>query len=410
MSKKSFTTRSLNVKFQKDDPYNAMHFPIYETVAYDFESAEKLSSIFSGELPAHVYSRTGNPTVEFFEKKMKELTGAHLALAMASGMAAISNTLLALCKSGDNIISGKNLFGHTFALFNQTIVPFGIETRFVDLEAIDEVEKMIDGNTRLIYFETVTNPQLEIPNISALASLAKKYNLVFIADSTLTPPVCFDSKLWGVDVEVMSTTKFVSGGATSIGGIILDNGTFEWNNNPSVSPYIGKFGKGAFMAKLRKNIFRNMGSCMTAHTAYFQILGLDLLELRVERCISNCLRLAEYLENIQRVKRVDYPALPSSPFYERAKSFFNLQPGAILTFDLGSQEECFAFMNRLETIRRATNLNDNKSLIIHPWSTIYIEFPAEERQAMGIRSTMMRLSVGIEGIDDLMADIEQAMG
>jgi len=409
MDKKSFTTRALNVKFPKEDPHNAMHFPVYETVAYDFESSEKIAAIFSGEIPAHVYSRTGNPTVEYFERKMKELTGAHKALALASGMAAISNTVFALCQKGDNIISCKNLFGHTYALFNQTISPFGIETRFADFNDVSSLENLIDINTRLIYFETVTNPQLEIPDIEALSVLAQKHNLILVADTTLTPPVVFDSKKWGIDVEVMSTTKFISGGATSIGGVVLDNGTYNWSLNPSVVSYVEKFGEDAFIAKLRKNIFRNLGGCMTAHTAYSQILGLDMLELRLERCVSNCIELAGFLHSHSKIQRVDYPALPSSSYYHRAFTYFGLRPGAILTFDLGSQEECFQFMNRLEIIRRATNLNDNKSLIIHPWSTIYVEFTPEKRTEMGIRPTMMRLSVGIEGIGDLIADIEQAL-
>lgn len=409
MNIKNFTTKALNIPYPKEDPHHALQMPIYESVAFEFESAEQIAANFRGEYPAHVYSRTSNPTVEYFERKMKILTNAHQVLAVSSGMAAISNTILALCKSGDNIISGRNLFGHTIALFNQTLVPYGVETHFSDLKDLNTLEKLIDNNTRLIYLETVTNPQLEIPDIEALSKIAKKHNLILITDSTLTPPLVFKSQEYGVDIEVMSTTKFISGGATSVGGVIIDNGTYQWTLNPNLSFYSEKFGKDAFIAKLRKNIYRNLGCCMTAHSAYFQILGLDILELRVEKCIDNCLKLGEYMEQNPAIKSVNYPALKSSASYALSKKYFSNKPGAIMTFDLGTQEACYKFMNRLKLIKRATNLNDNKTLIIHPYSTIYNEFSIEQRKAMNISEGMMRLSVGIEGIEDLIADIEQAL-
>ena len=409
MTKKNFTTRSLNVPFPKGDAHRALHFPIYESVAFDFETAEDIAANFRGEYPAHVYSRTGNPTVEYFEHKLKALTNAYHVLAVSSGMAAISNAILTLCKGGDNIVADKNLFGHTYALLSQTLPALGIEARFVDFNHIDKISPLIDENTRAIYFETVTNPQLEVPNIDALSSIAKKNKLVLIADSTLTPPVVFNSKKHGVDLEVMSTTKFISGGATSVGGAVIDNGTYDWNQNPNLAPFIDKLGKDTFYSRLKKNIFRNLGGCMTAHSAYFQILGLDILELRVNKCVDNCLKLGEYLENQPKVASVNYPSLNSSRYYLLSFKYFGHKPGAIMTFDLESEAACFAFMNKLKIIRRATNLNDNKTLIIHPYSTIYVEFTPEQRANMGIRPTMMRLSVGIEGIEDLIEDIEQAL-
>lgn len=407
--KKSFTTRSLNVPFPKADPHRALDMPVYETVAFDFASSEDIAANFRGELPAHVYSRTSNPTVEYFELKMKTLTGAHHALALSSGMAAISNTILALCKAGDNIISGNHLFGHSYALLEQSFASYGLETRFVDTTKPMNVEALIDENTRLIYFETVTNPQLEISDIEALAKIANKRGVVLVADSTVTPPAIFNSKSLGVHIEVMSTTKFISGGATSFGGLILDNGTYDWNKNPNVAPQVDKFGKDAFVARLRKNYYRNTGAPMTAHTAHYQIMGLDILELRLERAYSTCMALGEFLEIHPKVKKVSYPGLKSSPDYALAMKQFSGKPGSVMTFDLETEEACFKFMNKLGVIRRATNLNDNKSLIIHPYSTIYVEFPAADRLKNGIRETMMRLSVGIESAEDLIADIGQAL-
>ncbi len=406
---KNFTTRSLNIPFPKKDPHNALAMPIYESVAFEFDSAEDIAANFRGEFPAHTYSRTSNPTVEYFETKVRTLTGAHHVLAVSSGMSAISATMLAICKQGDNIISGKHLFGHTLALFEQSLSAYGVETRFVDTTKIDLIEPLIDQNTRAIYFETVTNPQLEIADIRKLAEIANKHGILLISDSTITPPSVFSSKSLGVHVEVMSTTKFISGGATAVGGMIIENGIYEWSQNPNCLEFSKKFGKDAFVARLRKNYYRNLGMPMTAHTANYMIAGLDILELRVERCYQNCLKLGEFFQQNLKVTRVDYPGLKDSPYYDLAVSQFGGVPGTVMTFDLSSQDECFSFMNRLKVIRRATNLNDNKSLIIHPYSTIYAEFPESERLKMGIRPGMMRLSVGIEGADDLIEDIEQAL-
>lgn len=406
---KNFTTRSLNIPFPKKDPHHALAMPVYESVAFEFDNSEQIAANFRGEYPAHVYSRTSNPTVEYFETKVKTLTGAHQVLAVTSGMAAISTTMLAICKQGDNIISGKHLFGHTLSLFEQSLSAYGVETRFIDTTRTDLIEPLIDKNTRAIYLETVTNPQLEIADLSRLVEIANKHGILLICDSTITPPVVFDSKALGVHVEVMSTTKFISGGATSFGGLVIDNGLYDWAKNPNCSAFAKKFGKDAFIARLRKNYYRNMGMPMTAHTANYMIAGLDILELRVERCYQNCMKLGEALEKLPQVKRIDYPGLKNSPFYELALKQFGGVPGSVMTFDLEDQAACFAFMDRLKIIRRATNLNDNKSLIIHPFSTIYCEFPEEERLKMGIRPGMMRLSVGIEGADDLIDDIQQAL-
>lgn len=406
---KTFTTRSLNVPFPKKDAYNALQMPIYESVAFEFDDAEQIAANFRGEYPAHVYSRTGNPTVEYFEHKIKALTGGHTVLAMSSGMAAISNTFLALCQSGDNVITGKNLFGHTYAFFHNNLPALGMEARLVDLNNIAEIEAQIDENTRVLFFETVTNPQLEIPNIEALAKVAKKHNLILMADSTITPPLVFDAKRWGVDIEIMSTTKFISGGATAVGGVVVDYGTFDWTKHVHLSPFATTMGKDTFLNRIKKHIFRQFGGCMTAHSAYFQILGLDILELRLNKCVDNCMVLGAFLEQHPKVKSVNYPALKSSQAYAKSAQYFKNQPGAIMTFDLESEAACFTFMNKLEIIRRATNLNDNKTLIIHPYSTIYTEFSESEKREMNIRPTMMRLSVGIEGVEDIIADIEQAL-
>lgn len=410
MKKTGFTTTALNVAYSKKDPHNSLQMPLYEAVAFEFDSAEQLEANFKGEYVAHVYSRASSPTVEYFEQKLKALTSSHGVLAVSSGMAAISNAVISVLKSGENIISGDRLFGHTFALFKQTLPEFGIETRFSNLKDASEIEKLIDKNTCAIFFETVTNPQLEIADIELLAKIAKNHKILLIADSTMTPPNVFSAGKWGVNIEVISTTKYISGGATSFGGAIIDHGNYDWKLNPNFNGYIDKFGKNAFIAKLRKNIYRNTGGSMAPQTAKFMIQGLDILEIRVEKCYKNCIALGAFFEMHPKVKQVCYPGLEKDISFLKTEKYFNGIPGTIMTFDLDSKAACYAFMNKLQIIRRATNLNDNKSLIIHPYSTIYNEFPEEERKAAGIHDTMMRLSVGIENVEDLILDIEQALG
>lgn len=408
MKKHGFTTLALNVPYSKGDPHHSLQMPLYETVAYGFDSAEQIEATFKGEHTAHTYSRVSSPTVEYFEQKLKALTESHGVLAVSSGMAAISNTLFAVLKAGENFISGNQLFGHTYSLFQQTLAELGVEVRFSDLKNADEIEKLIDTNTRAIYFETVTNPQLEIVEIEMLAAIAKKNGLVLIADSTITPPNILSAGKFGVNIEVLSATKHISGG-TAFGGAIIDHGNYDWKLNPNFARYTEKYGDNAFIAKLRKNIYRNTGGSMSPQTARFMIHGLDILELRVEKCYRNCMQLGAFFESHQKIKKVGYPGLKSDARNALAEKYFNGIPGTIMSFDLESKEACFSFMNKLQIIRIATNLSDNKTLIIHPYSTIYAEFTEEERDQAGIRDTMMRLSVGIENVEDLIADIGQAL-
>lgn len=409
MKKTGFTTTALNVPYAKKDPHKALQMPVYESVAYEFESAEQIEANFKGEYVAHVYSRSSSPTVEYFELKLKALTQSSGVVAVSSGMAAITNTIMAIACAGDNIISGNRLFGHTFSLFQNTLSEFGLETRFSDLTNQKEIERLIDKNTRAIYFETVTNPQLDIADIEMLSHIARKHRLLLIADSTITPPNVFNAGAFGVNIEVMSTTKYISGGATSFGGAIVDHGNFDWKLNPNTKPYTQKFDSNAFMAKIRKNIYRNTGGSMAPQTARFQIQGLDILEIRIERCYQNCLALCEFMNAHSKIISVNYPGLKTAESYPLAKKYFNGIPGTIISFELESKAACYSFMNKLKIIRRATNLNDNKSLIIHPHSTIYAEFTEEERIAAGINDRMVRLSVGIENAEDIIADIKEAL-
>jgi O-acetylhomoserine (thiol)-lyase len=406
---KGFTTKIIHTPYAKDDVNRALHQPIYSNSAFDFESAEQMELAFQGRLPVHAYSRITNPTVENLELRIKQITGALNVTALSSGMAAISNTILLLASSGSNIIASKHLFGNTYVFFESTIREFGIETRFCDLTNNEEVKANIDQNTVAVFVETITNPQLEVVDLESLSRVAHENNVPLISDSTLTPPNVFTAKDFGIDIDLISSTKCISGGGTSIGGLIVDYGTFDWSKSKKLAPLSKRFGPFAFNYKLRREIFRNLGACMSPYAAYLQSLGLETLQLRFEKAATNCRELAEYLESLPQVKAVNYPGKEGSKFFEVSQKQFGVFPGAMLTFDFFSREACFIFMNQLQIIRRATNVYDNKTLIIHPASTIYCDFDKETRESLSVRETTLRLSLGIEDIEDLKCDLLQAI-
>ena len=406
---KGFTTKIIHTPFAKDDVNRALHQPIYSNSAFDFESAEQMELAFQGRLPVHAYSRITNPTVENLELRIKQITGALNVTALSSGMAAISNTILLLASSGSNIVASKHLFGNTYVFFESTIREFGIETRFCDLTNIEEVKANIDQNTVAVFVETITNPQLEVVDLESLSRVAHENNVPLISDSTLTPPNAFTAKDFGIDIDLISSTKCMSGGGTSIGGLIVDYGAFDWSKSKKLAPLSKRFGPFAFNYKLRREIFRNLGACMSPYAAYLQSLGLETLQLRFEKAATNCRELAEYLESLPQVKGVNYPGKEGSKFFEISQRQFGVFPGAMLTFDFFSREACFTFMNQLQIIRRATNVYDNKTLIIHPASTIYCDFNKETRESLSVRETTLRLSLGIEDIEDLKSDLLQAI-
>jgi O-acetylhomoserine (thiol)-lyase len=255
------------VAYNQKDPYGSLNFPVYDSAAFEFEDSETIEEVFCGKKAGFAYTRAGNPTVDFFERKLKNISKAKYALAFASGMAAISNSIMAICSGGDNIISSKYLFGHTYSLFAKSFASFGVDVKMADFCDLESVEKLIDKNTRALFFETVTNPQLEIADIAALRSLADRYGLVLIADSTMTPSYLSDGEALGFDLEIVSTTKFFSGGATSVGGAVLDYGSYEWGKVPALKEWAHKFGSGAFFNRLKKEIFRNFGAAMSPHNA-----------------------------------------------------------------------------------------------------------------------------------------------
>lgn len=405
----SFEARVLHTPYEKPDAYNALSMPVYNTAAYEFDTAEAMEAAFCGNTSDHAYSRITNPTVQYFEDRVRAITGAMSVTALNSGMAAICNTLMTIGRANANIVTSPHLFGNTFSLLKNTLAAFGMEARFCDLTNPDEVRANIDCNTCALFLEVITNPQLEVADLKLLSFIGKEAGIPLIADTTIVPFSVFHGKEYGIDIEIISSTKYISGGATSIGGLILDNGTFDWSHFITLKHWYEQFGERAFTARLRKEIHRNLGAYMTPQVAYMQTLGLETMQVRFDRQGTTCLELAGRLQALDGIVSVNYTGLKDNPYYKLSTAQFGKYPGAMLTFDLVSREACFAFMNRLKLIRRATNLFDNKTLAIHPASTIYGSFTEKLRQSMDISQQTIRLSVGLESVDDLYNDIRQAL-
>jgi O-acetylhomoserine (thiol)-lyase len=324
-------------------------------------------------------------------------------------MAAISNVFMTVASAGSNIVTSPHLFGNTFSLFLFTLKAFGVEVRFCNLLDIEDVAKNIDDKTCAVFTEIITNPHMEVADLRALSEVAHKRNVPLVADSTIVPWPAFNAKELGVDLEVVSSTKYISGGATSIGGLILDHQTFDWSASPRLGALAKTTGKKAFTAKLRAEISRNMGAYMSPHTAYLQNLGLETLALRFKRASESCLEVAKFLQTVPEVKGVNYNGLPDDPFYKISCEQFGELPGAMLTFSLKDQAACYGLVNHVKVIRRATNLFDNKTLIIHPLSTIYGPLSDEYKKLVEVPADLLRLSVGLEDPEDLKADLLQAL-
>lgn len=385
-------TAAVDQPFRLRDPYGALSMPVYHSVAFEFDDAATMSDAFCGRLAMPDYARVMNPTVTYFEDKVKAITGAADVTAFNSGMAAISNCLMALAASGKNIVTSRHLFGNTFSLIAKTLVRFGVRPKLCDLTDIEQVRKTVDENTCCVFLEIITNPQMEVADLSALSEVAHSVGAPLVADTTVIPFTESRSHDMGVDVEVVSSTKYISGGATSLGGLVIDYGT-----HPTLAKTINF------------EMLFNMGAYMTPHVAYMQSLGLETLEVRYHAQAANAQLLAERLSNVQAIKRVNYIGLKDNPYYGLARKQFGGTSGAMLTIDLENQEACYAFMNNLKLVRRATNLFDHKTLAIHPASTIFGNFTDRQRAQMDVLDTTIRISVGLEDNDDIFNDIVQAL-
>ena len=385
-------TLAIHQPYKRRDAYDALSMPIYNAVAFEFDNAKVMADAFCSRIDAPDYSRVENPTVTNLEQRVKALTGAENVIALNSGMAAISNTLFSVVEQGKNVITSRHLFGNTYSLLTSTLSRLGVEARLCDLTDVEAVERLIDDNTCCLFLEVMTNPQLKVVDVRALAEIAHQHGIPVIADTTLIPFTQFSAKDLGIDVEVVSSTKYISGGATSLGGLVIDYGTY---------PSIGK--------RLLNEMLFNLGAYMTPQVAYMQTLGLETLDVRYRAQAGNALELAQRLRTLKPICKVNYVGLEDNPYHQLAVSQYGETAGAMVTIDLESQEACFRLLNNLKLIHRATNLFDNRTLAIHPASTIFGLFTAGERAAMDVQDTTIRLSIGLESVDDLFDDIKQAL-
>lgn len=382
-------TSCIHDAYQKPDAYGALNMPVYHTLAYEFPDASSMADAFCGRTNEPDYSRVTNPTVIYLEKRVKDLTGARDVIALSSGMAAIANAIMAVASAGKNIVTSRHLFGNTFLLFNDLLSRFGVTTKFINLTSPDEVTQAVDEDTCCVFMEVMTNPQMEVADITAVKQAAKGAPL--IADTTMIPFTHFSAKDLGVDVEIVSSTKYFAGGGTSLGGLVIDYGSIA-----------------GFNTRMRREMVMNLGAYMTPHAAYMQTLGLETVHVRYEKQEQNALKVAEALSQLEGVT-VNYPGLADNPFHEVAKRMFDDHYGAMVTFDLPSEEACYKFINELGLIHRSTNLFDNRSLAIHPASTIFGPLTEQQRKDMDISPTLIRLSVGLENPDDLIDDLKQSV-
>jgi O-acetylhomoserine (thiol)-lyase len=408
---------------QKPDPTtNARAVPIYQTTSYTFDDAGHAARLFALEEFGNIYTRIMNPTTDVFEQRIAALEGGAAALALASGQAAETLTILTLAKAGDEIISTTSLYGGTYNLFHYTLPKLGIKVRFVDAEDYAGLKRSINEDTKAIYTETIGNPKLDIVDIEELAEIAHEHGLPLIVDNTTPSPALCRPIEWGADIVINSATKFIGGHGTSIGGVIVDAGKFDWKasgrfpefTEPDPSyhgvSYTEAFGPLAFILKARVQGLRDTGACLSPFNSFLLLQGAETLHLRLERHSENALKVAQFLEQHEDVEWVNYPGLESSRYHELAKKYLPKGAGALVTFGIkGGYEAGKEFINSLNLFSLLANIGDAKSLVIHPASTTHQQLTKEEQLETGVTPELIRLSVGIEDVRDLIADIDQAL-
>ncbi len=414
---------------QTPDPTtNSRAVPIYQTTSYTFDSTEHAASLFGLQAFGNIYTRIMNPTTDVLEKRIAALEGGTGALAVASGQAAESLAILNICQAGQNIVSATSLYGGTYNLFHYTFPKLGIKTKFVQQADPENFRKAIDDKTRCIYLETIGNPRVDVPDFEAIAKIAHEAGIPLIVDNTLASPYLCNPFQWGADIVVHSCTKFIGGHGTSIGGIVVEKGDFNWGNGkfpeltePDPSYHGLKFFETfgpmqlAYILKLRTQLLRDLGPALSPFNAFLLLQGLETLHLRMERHSANALAVAQFLQSHPKVGWVNYTGLESHPSYALGKKYLPKGCGAIMGFGVKGatptqqRENGVALINRVKLFSHLANVGDSKSLIIHPNSTTHQQLTAEEQQATGVTPDFVRLSIGTEAVEDIIADLKQAL-
>ena len=390
-------------------PQGATQVPIYQSSAFRHDSAEDLEKIFDNKKMGFSYTRINNPTVESFEKRVTMLEDGIGSVACASGMAALTNAFLNILQAGDEIVAACGLYGGTVELFDD-LKPFGISVKYVSENKPEAFEAEITEKTRIVFAETIGNPKLDVTDIQAVAEVAHKYDVPLIVDNTVATPYLIQPLKLGADIVVHSSSKYINGSSDAISGILVCGKGLKWDPDryPGLAPY-RKFGPFAYIAKLRNGLFRNTGACLAPQNAFLNNLGLETLGLRMQRQCDNALELARFLQGLGGDIEVNYPGLEESPYHEIAKKQFKNGYGAIVTVRTGSKEKAFSIINSLKIPLIISNIGDTKTLVIHPESTIAAHISDEEKQQSGVFEDLIRISVGIEDIEDLKEDFKQAI-
>ncbi len=418
-----FETLQLHVGQEAPDPVtDARAVPIYQSSSYVFRNSQHAADRFGLRDAGNIYGRLTNPTEDVFEKRIAALEGGVAALAVASGAAAVTYTIQNLALNGDNIVAAKNIYGGTYNLLAHTLVDYGVTTTFVDPLDLSAFENAIQDNTKAVYIETLGNPNSEVADIEGIAKIAHAHNIPLVIDSTFATPYLVRPIEYGADIVVHSATKFIGGHGTTIGGVIIDSGKFDWKAsgkfpqltepNPSYHgiSFVDAAGAAAFVTRIRAILLRDTGATISPFHSWIFLQGLETLSLRVERHVENALKVVEYLKNHPQVEAVHHPSISSDPEQQRLyKKYYPNGGGSIFTFEIkGDQKKAQEFIDNLELFSLLANVADVKSLVIHPYTTTHAELNEEELADQGIKPNTIRLSIGTENIDDIIEDLDEA--
>lgn len=421
MSNYKFETLQLHVGQEKPDPAtDARAVPIYQTTSYVFKNSAHAAARFGLADAGNIYGRLTNSTQDVLEKRVAALEGGVAALALASGAAAVTYTVEALAQAGEHIVAQKTIYGGSYNLLAHTLAQFGVKTTFVDIHNLAEVEAAIQPNTKAIYLETLGNPNSDIPDIDAISELAHRHGLPVVIDNTFGTPYLIRPIEHGADIVIHSATKFLGGHGTTLGGIIVDSGRFDWKASGKYAPiaapnpsyhgvsFVDAVGPAAFVTYIRAILLRDTGAAISPFNAFLLLQGVETLSLRLERHAENTKKVVEFLAKHPQVEKVNHPSLPDHPQHALYKKYFPNGGGSIFTFEIkGGQEEAHKFIDNLEIFSLLANVADVKSLVIHPATTTHSQLTAEELLDQGIKPNTIRLSIGTEHIDDIIADLEK---
>ena len=417
-----FETLQLHAGQVVDATTKSRAVPIYQTTSFVFDDTQEGAELFALQKAGNIYTRITNPTTSAFEERIAALEGGVGALATASGMAAITYTILALAHAGDHVVAASTIYGGTFNLLKETLPRYGITTTFVDIDRLEEVEAAIKDNTKLVLIETLGNPVINIPDIEKIAEIAHKHQIPLVADNTFATPYLINVFSHGVDIVVHSATKFIGGHGTTIGGVIVDSGKFDWaasgkfpqlvEEDPSYHniSYTRDVGAAAFIVAARVQLLRDMGAALSPFNSFLLLQGLETLSLRVERHVQNAEKIVDFLVNNPKVEKVNYPKLPDSPYHALAEKYLPKGVGSIFTFHVkGGEAEARKVIDNLEIFSNLANVADAKSLVVHPATTTHAQLSDSDLEAAGVTKNQIRLSIGLENVDDLIEDLRLAL-